>query len=218
MTVRTTASLSLVGLIVITACGGVAGSAVGSGPPTVPPPGSITDTSSMALLRRCRRRGSTRWSPTRAGAAFADITVAILRTEAARDPHNRELHDLIGELSTRSDEFRRRWGAHDVRHHRTGFKSFNHPIVGELTLAYRGMELEVEPGLTLTVYAAEPDSPSEDAIRLQRPGLPASTTRPCPPRQTPSTPNGGPSSDLPVPRAITLRWSASARRQSQTAG
>ena len=52
---------------------------------------------------------------------FADITVAILRTEAARDPHDKELHDLVGELSTRSDEFRRRWGAHDVRHHGSGF-------------------------------------------------------------------------------------------------
>jgi transcriptional regulator with XRE-family HTH domain len=53
---------------------------------------------------------------------FADVTVAILRTEAGRDPHNKELHDLIGELSTRSDEFRRRWGAHNVRHHGTGVK------------------------------------------------------------------------------------------------
>jgi hypothetical protein len=45
------------------------------------------------------------------------VTVAILRTEAGRDPQNKELHDLIGELSTRSEEFRRRWGAHNVRHH-----------------------------------------------------------------------------------------------------
>ena len=54
--------------------------------------------------------------------AFAEVTVAILRTEAGRDPHNKDLHDLIGELSTRSREFRRLWGAHDVRHHGTGFK------------------------------------------------------------------------------------------------
>jgi len=58
---------------------------------------------------------------------FADVTVAILRTEAARDPHNKELHDLIGELSTRSQEFGRRWGAHDVRHHGTGFRRFVTP-------------------------------------------------------------------------------------------
>lgn len=97
---------------------------------------------------------------------FADVTVAILRTEAARDPHNKDLHDLIGELSTRSDEFRSRWSDHHVRHHGSGFKSFHHPVVGELTLAYEGMELEAEPGLTLTIYSAEPGSPSEDALRL----------------------------------------------------
>ncbi|WP_420098467.1 helix-turn-helix transcriptional regulator [Corynebacterium sp.] len=97
---------------------------------------------------------------------FADITVAILRTEAARDPHNKSLHDLVGELCTRSDEFRTRWGAHDVRHHGSGFKTFRHPEVGEMTLAYEGMQMEEERGLTWTIYVAEPDSPSEDAMRL----------------------------------------------------
>lgn len=98
--------------------------------------------------------------------SFADVTVAILRTEAGRDPHNKELHDLIGELSTRSTEFRTRWGAHNVRHHGTGFKTFHHPVVGELTLAYEGLEMEAEPGLTLTIYAAEPGSPSAERIQL----------------------------------------------------
>lgn len=97
---------------------------------------------------------------------FAEVTVAILRTEAGRDPHNKELHDLIGELGTRSSEFRTRWGAHNVRHHGTGSKTFHHPVVGELTLAYEGMSLEAEPGLTLTVYTAEPASPSEDRMGL----------------------------------------------------
>ncbi|WP_262107400.1 helix-turn-helix transcriptional regulator [Arthrobacter sp. Marseille-P9274] len=98
--------------------------------------------------------------------AFAEITVSILRTEAGRDPHNKELHDLIGELSTRSEEFRRLWGAHDVRHHGTGFKTFHHSVVGEMTLAYEGMEMESEPGLTLTIYAAEPGSPSAERMQL----------------------------------------------------
>ncbi|WP_411733113.1 helix-turn-helix transcriptional regulator [Paeniglutamicibacter sp.] len=97
---------------------------------------------------------------------FAEVTVAILRTEASRDPHNKELHDLIGELSTRSDDFRRRWSAHNVRHHGAGSKTFHHPVVGEITLAYEGLEMAAEPGLTLTVYAAEPDSSSEQALRL----------------------------------------------------
>lgn len=98
--------------------------------------------------------------------SFAGITVAILRTEAGRDPHNKELHDLIGELSTRSGEFRRLWGSHDVRHHGTGFKTFHHSVVGEMTLAYEGMTLESDPGITLTVYAAEPGSPSAERMRL----------------------------------------------------
>ncbi|MEV6320189.1 helix-turn-helix transcriptional regulator [Nocardia sp. NPDC051787] len=98
--------------------------------------------------------------------AAADVVVAILRTEAGRDPHNKDLHDLIGELSTRSVEFRRRWGAHDVRHHGTGSKTFRHPIVGVLTVAYEGLEMAAEPGLTLTIYTAEPGSASEEAMRL----------------------------------------------------
>ncbi|MET7683292.1 helix-turn-helix transcriptional regulator [Streptomyces sp. NPDC005423] len=96
----------------------------------------------------------------------ADVAVSILRTEAGRNPHDKDLHDLVGELSTRSDAFRTRWGAHDVRHHGTGTKRFHHAAVGELTLAYEGLEMAAEPGLTLTVYAAEPASPSEEGLRL----------------------------------------------------
>ncbi|WP_330454908.1 MULTISPECIES: helix-turn-helix transcriptional regulator [unclassified Streptomyces] len=96
----------------------------------------------------------------------ADIAVAILRTEAGRSPHDKELHELVGELSTRSDEFRTRWGAHNVRNHGTGTKRFHHEAVGELTLAYEGLEMAAEPGLTLTIYTAEPGSPAEEALRL----------------------------------------------------
>ncbi|MFD3730026.1 helix-turn-helix transcriptional regulator [Streptomyces sp. NPDC058632] len=96
----------------------------------------------------------------------ADVAVAILRTEAGRNPHDKDLHDLVGELSTRSDAFRTRWGAHNVRHHGTGTKRFHHAAVGELTLAYEGLEMAAEPGLTLTIYAAEPGSLSEAGLRL----------------------------------------------------
>ncbi|MFI9462917.1 helix-turn-helix transcriptional regulator [Streptomyces xiamenensis] len=96
----------------------------------------------------------------------ADVSVAILRTEAGRDPHDKDLHDLVGELSTRSDAFRTRWGAHNVRHHGTGTKRFHHHAVGDLTLAYEGLEMAAEPGLTLTVYTAEPGSASEEGLRL----------------------------------------------------
>ncbi|WP_043626815.1 helix-turn-helix domain-containing protein [Nonomuraea candida] len=96
----------------------------------------------------------------------ADMTVANLRTAAGKDPHDKGLHDLVGELSTRSDDFRRRWGAHNVRTHGTGVKHFRHHIVGDLTLAYESMDLRAEPDLSMTIYTAEPGSPSEDALRL----------------------------------------------------
>jgi transcriptional regulator with XRE-family HTH domain len=98
--------------------------------------------------------------------AAADVTVAILRTEAGRDPHNKDLQDLIGELSTRSDEFRTRWGAHNVRRHGTGQKTFHHAIVGDLTLTYEGLELTTEPDLSFLIYTAEPGSPSEERLQL----------------------------------------------------
>lgn len=98
--------------------------------------------------------------------AAADVTVSILRTEAGRDPRDKQLHDLIGELSTRSDEFRTRWGAHNVRRHGSGTKQFHHHEVGDLTLTYEGMELTAEPGLSFLIYTAEPGSPSEERLQL----------------------------------------------------
>ncbi|MEU9592320.1 helix-turn-helix transcriptional regulator [Streptomyces sp. NPDC048219] len=97
---------------------------------------------------------------------FADMAVAILRREAGRDPHDKGLHDLIGELSTRSEDFRARWGAHNVRRHGTGTKRFRHRAVGDLTLAYESLDLAAEPGLSMTIYTAEPGSPSEEGLRL----------------------------------------------------
>jgi transcriptional regulator with XRE-family HTH domain len=96
----------------------------------------------------------------------ADMTVANLRTAAGKNPHDKHLHDLVGELSTRSDDFRRRWGAHDVRTHGGGVKHFHHDIVGDLTLAYHSMDLRAEPDLALTIYAAEPDSQTAHALTL----------------------------------------------------
>jgi transcriptional regulator with XRE-family HTH domain len=96
----------------------------------------------------------------------ASDIVALLRAEAGRDPYDRALSDLIGELSTRSQEFRVRWAAHNVRFHRTGVKRFHHPVVGDLTLAYEALELPGDPGQTIFAYTAEPNSPSHDALNL----------------------------------------------------
>jgi transcriptional regulator with XRE-family HTH domain len=95
----------------------------------------------------------------------ADI-VALLRTEAGRSPHDKALTGLIGELSTRSEEFRGWWAAHNVRFHRSGIKRYHHPEVGDLTLTYDALDLAADPELRISAYTAEPGSSSEDALRL----------------------------------------------------
>jgi transcriptional regulator with XRE-family HTH domain len=97
---------------------------------------------------------------------FAHMCVAIMRAEAGRDPHDRGLQNLVGELSTRSETFRTLWASHDVRTHGTGTKRFNHPDVGELVLAYEELAVTAEPGLVLLIYTAEPGSPSAERLQL----------------------------------------------------
>jgi hypothetical protein len=97
---------------------------------------------------------------------MASDTVALLRAEAGRNPTDRALSDLIGELSTRSETFRVRWADHNVRQHRAGVKHFHHPVVGDVTLAYESMELVADPGLILNGYSAEPGTAGQDALNL----------------------------------------------------
>jgi hypothetical protein len=92
--------------------------------------------------------------------------VAILRWAAGRDPHDRDLSDLVGELATHSEAFRTRWAGHEVRLHNTGVKHYHHPVVGELTLSFNRLDLPVDHGLTILTYAAEPGSRSEEALKL----------------------------------------------------
>jgi hypothetical protein len=96
----------------------------------------------------------------------ANDAVAILRAEAGRDPYDRRLSDLIGELSTRSEEFRVRWAAHNVKFHRTGVKRLHHPLVGDLTLAYEALDLPGDTGQRILAYTAEPGSPSQEVLNL----------------------------------------------------
>jgi MmyB-like transcription regulator ligand binding domain len=90
----------------------------------------------------------------------------VLRNEAGRNPLDRDLSDLVGELSTRSDEFRTRWARHDVRYHDTGTKRLHHPLVGLLELTYEGMALIADRELTMFVFTAEVGSKSEEALNL----------------------------------------------------
>jgi transcriptional regulator with XRE-family HTH domain len=113
----------------------------------------------------------------------ASDTVALLRAEAGRDPYDRELSDLIGQLSTRSEDFRRRWAAHNVRIHTSGVKLFHHPVVGDLDLPFESFPLPGDPGQSLLTYTAEPGSPSQDALSLLA-SWAATTDRPGPARST----------------------------------
>ncbi len=95
----------------------------------------------------------------------ADDAVAALRGEAGRNPHDRSLTDLVGELATRSDEFRTRWARHNVKHHRTAPKRLHNSLVGDIELAGEAMELAGD-GLVIITYTAEPDSPAAEALRF----------------------------------------------------
>lgn len=96
----------------------------------------------------------------------ANDVVALLRAEAGRDPYDRQLSDLIGELSTRSVEFRSRWAAHDVRIHSTGVKLLHHPVVGDLDLAFETFPVGADPSQSLLTYTTESGSSSHDALSL----------------------------------------------------
>lgn len=99
-----------------------------------------------------------------------DELVATLRSEAGRNLYDRGLSDLVGQLSTRGEEFRTRWAAHNVRFHDTGVKRFHHPVVGDLTLSFETMVLSADAGLTMAVYTADPGSPSTTLSSSSRAG------------------------------------------------
>src|SRR6266536_2088389 len=94
------------------------------------------------------------------------VTAAMLRLEAGRDPLNSELTALIGELSTRSPQFRKDWADQHVHEHRTGRKVYRHPQVGELEISHDVFELPGEPGLKIIAYSVEPGSVSADKLSL----------------------------------------------------
>jgi transcriptional regulator with XRE-family HTH domain len=97
--------------------------------------------------------------------AAGDIA-AMLRSEAGSNPHDKQLIELIGELSTRSQEFRTRWAAHNVRFHRTGHKRIHHPVAGTLDLNFEAMEFPAHPGLTLLAYTAAAGTPTADSLKM----------------------------------------------------
>lgn len=130
-------------------------------------------------------------------AAVAKDVVSALRIEAGRNPYDRGLSDLVGELSTRSDEFRTWWGTHTVRLHRTSTKQMRHPVVGELELTGEALELPADTGLTLITYTVEPNSASEQALNF----LASWTDRPSVPSADGDTPGETPGTASIAPRS-----------------
>ncbi len=94
---------------------------------------------------------------------IADDVVASLRREVGRNPASRSLSDLVGELTTRSDEFSARWARHDVRAHRSAEKTLRAAIVGDIDLAGDALELTGD-GLVIIAYTAKPDSRAAEQL------------------------------------------------------
>jgi transcriptional regulator with XRE-family HTH domain len=130
-------------------------SALGSSPARQP-----ANTARFAFLDPRGRDFYVDWETT------ARDMVGVLRAEAGRDPYDRGLTELVGELSTRSEEFRQLWAEHGVHIHRTGTKRLQHPVVGLLEMTYEVLQLPADPGLMVIVYTAEPNTPTADALSM----------------------------------------------------
>ena len=117
---------------------------------------------------------------------IASDAAAMLRLEAGRNPHDKALIALVGELSTRSDTFRRRWASHDVKFHRSGQKRLRHPVVGQLDLDFESMELSSAPGLQLNVYTAAAGTPTADGLKLLASWAASQENLPTEPTATPA--------------------------------
>jgi len=98
--------------------------------------------------------------------AVAQETVATLRAAAGADLDDPRLAELVGELSLKSDEFRRLWARHEVREKASGVKRMLHPMVGELVLGYETLRVNDAPEQLVVGYHAEPGSASERALAL----------------------------------------------------
>ena len=94
---------------------------------------------------------------------IADDVVASLRREVGRNRSSRSPSDLVGELTTRSDEFSTRWARHDVRAHRSADKILHNPIVGDIDLTGDALELSGD-GLVIIAYTARPDSRAAEQL------------------------------------------------------
>jgi transcriptional regulator with XRE-family HTH domain len=98
--------------------------------------------------------------------AAARDSVAVLRFEAGKHPDDRQLADLVGELTLGCPEFSAWWNDHEVLRRTHGLKSYRHPVVGEMEFAYESLGFPDDPDQGLCVYNVEPGSKSAEALRL----------------------------------------------------
>src|SRR2546430_5044804 len=96
---------------------------------------------------------------------LARSVVSYMRMEAARKPDDPRLAELVGELSISDEQFRQWWAGTHVAVKRRGTRTYNHPVVGEITLDWDALTSDSEPDQQLVVYTAEPGSRSEHALR-----------------------------------------------------
>ncbi|MDB5040507.1 MAG: transcriptional regulator [Candidatus Eremiobacteraeota bacterium] len=96
--------------------------------------------------------------------AMGANAVAQLRSIVSSDFESPRLIQLVGELSVRSERFRRLWARHDVCTLQGGTAALNHPQVGPLELRYDKFAVGAADGQVLVVYHAEPDSASARAL------------------------------------------------------
>lgn len=92
--------------------------------------------------------------------------VALLHAATSHDPYDKELIEVIGTLSTQSEEFRSLWASHDIFRYRSGAKLLTHSGIGDLEFGYESFELSTDPGLVMLVYTIEPGSPTAEAMGL----------------------------------------------------
>jgi transcriptional regulator with XRE-family HTH domain len=98
--------------------------------------------------------------------SVAADTAAALRLDAGRNPDDPALAALVGELSVRSDDFRRFWADHRVLARTSGTKRYHHPVVGDLTLTYRTLTLPEDAEQSVYIYTAAGGSPDHTALKL----------------------------------------------------
>lgn len=114
----------------------------------------------LVFLRPDHRRLFADWE-----SKAADV-VGALRLYAGCHPEDPQLLALVGELSVKSEEFRRLWARHDVREKKHGLQRLRHPLVGDLGLSYESFRLPDDPEQCLTVYHAQPGSAAAENLRL----------------------------------------------------